>query len=103
MDKAVSINRKKFLGAYIDAPNGNHIPEDAYFCAGVFLSVLLPQLTFVAYGGILPLVVFALTAAAGSACGLAKYRSALRPMSCVVLGAEARVPPHWDASQKRAA
>jgi hypothetical protein len=102
MDNAVSINSKKILGAYIDAQSGDLIPEDAYFCAGVFLSMLLPEFAFVTYGGLVPLVTFAACAVAGSVYGLARYRSANRHLPCVVVGTEARVPPRKDVSRKRA-
>lgn len=101
MDNVVSINRVKVLGAYIDAQNGELIPEDAYFYAGVLLSVVLPQFTFFVYGGPLPLLAFAVIVLAGSIYGLARYRSPYRFPSCVDRGTEARVPPR--VSRKRVA
>lgn len=94
---------EELSGGYVNALNGEHIPEDAYFCAGVFLSMLLPEFTLVAYGGLLPLAAFALTAVAGTVYGVVKYRSAFRPLSCVVLGAEERVPQLGDGSLNWAA
>jgi hypothetical protein len=103
MDNLVSINRKKILGDYIDAQDSEHIPEDAYFCAGVFLSVLLPQYTFYVYGGFLPLIAFTVCALAGAAFGLARYWSPYTPLSCVATDTEEQVPPREDTSSKRAA
>lgn len=103
MNNVFSINRKKILGAYIDAHAGESIPGDAYFFTGVFLTMLLPQLTLFVYGGAPPLMAFAACALAGSAIGVAKYRSPYAPPSCVETGTEARVPPREDSSQKLAA
>jgi hypothetical protein len=102
MDNLVSINRNKFLGEYIDARNGELIPEGAYFCAGVFFSVLLPQFTLFVYGGFAPLIAFAACALAGSLLGVVRYRSPYEPPSCVEIGAESRKPPRQVSSRKRA-
>lgn len=102
MSDVISINSKKVLGQYIDARSGELIPEEAYFFAGVFLSVVLPQWIFYVYGGLVPGLAFAASAVSGSLFGVAKYRSSYRPLPCVV-GAAARVPPREGASCKRAA
>jgi hypothetical protein len=102
MNNVVSINRHKLLGKYIDAWNNEFIPKDAYFFAGVFLWILLPQLTFVLYGGFSPLIAFAASALAGSILGVVRYRSPYTPPSCVGTVTKARVPPRQDSSRKRA-
>jgi hypothetical protein len=73
MNDVVSINGRKFLGTYIDAQNGEWIPDEVVFAAGVILTMVLPQLICSAYG-LLPLSAFAVTALAGSLWGLANYR-----------------------------
>lgn len=102
MKNVISINRNKLLGAYIDAQNKERIPEDAYFYAGVFLWVLLPQLTLFLYGGITPLIIFAACALGGSLLGVAKYYSPSAPPSIAGTVTKARVPPRQDSSRKRA-
>ena len=102
MNNVISINRNKLLGKYINAWNNELIPEDAYFCAGVFLWMLLPQSTFFLYGSFPPLIAFAACALAGSLLGVAMYRSPYAPPSCVETVTKARVPPRQDSSRKRA-
>lgn len=73
MNNVVSINRRKVLGAYIDAQAGGLANEDAYFCAGVLSSLVMPQYVLFVYGGSLALIAFAVTGLIGLALGVAKY------------------------------
>jgi hypothetical protein len=74
MEKVVSINAGQFLGSYRDTQNNKQfIPEDSLFVAGVLLSMVLPELIYIAYGGFLPLIAFAGSAVAGSTWGVAMY------------------------------
>jgi hypothetical protein len=99
-----SINRKRLLGAYIDAQKTERIPEEAVFFTGVFLSAVLPQLTLSAYGGLVPLIAFVSVALVGSIWGWAIYlKSPYRLISCVDAETVPQAPPGEDANLKDAA
>jgi hypothetical protein len=83
--KVVRIHTKKFLGGYSHALERERINETVLFFAGVFLTVALPQIICIAYGGIIPLIAFASTVSAGSILGWVMYRHAPhRVVSCVI-------------------
>lgn len=99
MDNVVLFNRNN------DARNGELTPEDVYFFIRVFLPLLLPQLPLFVYGGFPPVIAFVACAAAGSALGIAKWRSPSALPSCVEAGTAtpAPAPARADSTLKRAA
>ena len=97
VDKVVSINRDMFLGAYIDARNGEHIPEVVVFAAGAILTVSLPQFILSVYGGITILIALAGSALIGAITGLIIYRHVpYQMLHCVDAVSAAQSPPRKE-------
>jgi hypothetical protein len=103
MNNLVSINRGKVLGDYIDAQFGE-TTEDAYFYAGVLLSVVLPQYALSVYGRFFPMIAFAITGLVGLTLGLARYYwFPYQSLSCVDSKAVTRIPPRANILSKKIA
>jgi hypothetical protein len=104
MKKVVSINNRRFLGAYDYAQKSERIPEDIFFFSGVIFSMALPQGIYSVYGGFISLIAFVGSALAGSLWGLVRYRRLPRRIiSCVDMGTMPQAPKSKDINQKLAA
>ncbi len=104
MKKVVSINNKRFLGAYDYAQNSERIPEDVFFFGGVLFSTALPEGLYIIYGGLIPLIAFAGSALIGGIWGLARYRRTPGQLvSCVETGTMPQAPQSKTINLKRAA
>lgn len=103
MRKLVQINKRRFLGDYY-AQNSEHIPEETFFFAGVTFSMVLPESMLVAYGGLVPLIVFASVALLGSLWGLVRYYQSPREfLSCFGKESRPQAPPSETPKLKKAA
>jgi hypothetical protein len=104
MDKVVSINNRRFLGAYCEAQNSERIPEEAFFFTGVILTVVLPEIIYCAYGGPVSPILFTGCALAGTLLGVAKYHQLLHQLiSSVRTRTVPQAPPSGGITLKKAA
>ena len=104
MDKVVSIYHRRFLGAYRYAQDCEAIPDEILFLTGVLFTVGLPQLVFFVYGGVTPLIAFAVSAVVGSIWGLVLfYLFPYQIPSCINSGSVRQAPPREDTRRKKAA
>jgi VIT1/CCC1 family predicted Fe2+/Mn2+ transporter len=109
MNNVVSINKRrsnerKFLDAYSDAQTKERIPDDAFFVAGVILSMILPEGIYSFYGGIVPLAAFVATALAGTILGVTMYyTAAFSFISYFSKSTVLQSPPSRDTMKKKAA
>jgi len=102
--RVVQIHTRKFLGGYSRSLERERINETVLFFAGVFLTVVLPQIICTAYGGIIPFIAFASTASAGSLLGWFMYRHApYRALRCVVERDAPHAPSTQTAADEKAA
>lgn len=97
-------NNDIFLGAYIEAQKNQRIPEEVYFAAGAILTVGLPEIFFIVYGGLIPFFVFASSLLVGAGLGVAKYRygSSYQTLS-LGIGPASQAPPSRRDTTKKAA
>lgn len=97
MKKIVSIYSAKFLGHYCYAQSNERIPAEVPFLFGVFLTVVLPQIICIVYGGIIPLVAFASVATVGCVLGWVLYRQMpYHVTSCFSTRNMPQAPPSED-------
>jgi hypothetical protein len=90
--------RSKFLRNLQRAVDGQ------VFFAGVILTVVLPTITYCAYGGPVPFKAFAVSGLLGVVLGLAiYYRYPFRIQRCVASESVNRTQPRDDADRKKAA
>lgn len=110
MSNVISINKNSegdkgsFLGAYIEAQNNQHIPEEVFFVAGVILTVGLPEFLLSVYGGLIPFIVFASSLLAGIGLGLATdyYKTPYQTLS-LSKGTESQVSTSRNDTTRKAA
>ncbi len=104
MNNVITLNGRMFLSAYCDEQNGVRIPDEAPFVIGVIFSIVLPQIIFFSYGGLVPLIAFVVNALAGTIWGLVLYRKApYRIISCISRGTLPQAPPSGHTTLKKAA
>lgn len=103
MKKVVSINHGKFLGSYIDAQNSVWVPDETYFFIGVLFSMVLPQIIYCIYGGLIPLLAVVSNASVGYFLGWTIYhRFPHRITSCFNAETEQQAPPDEGTKSKAA-
>ena len=110
MSNIISINKSteglnvNVLSAYIDAQYNQRIPEEVFFVAGAILTVVLPELFFSIYGGLIPFFVFASSLIGGVGLGLAKYNDK-SPYQTLSLSNQtvSQVQPRKENTRKEAA
>lgn len=110
MRNIVSINNDNksdndvFLGAYIEAQKNQRIPEEVYFVAGAILTVGLPEIFFIFYGGLIPFFVFASSLLVGIGLGVTKYYygSPYQTLS-LARGTVSQAPPSEQDTTRKAA
>jgi hypothetical protein len=88
--KAISINSRKFLGDYIDAQNGERLPE-GLLCSGLLVSGTLLTISCIA-GGPLTLVTIACVLILGSGLGVALKRYRRYTISSCINGVVSLTP-----------
>lgn len=75
MRKVIPMAARKSSGSYFGRIR-ERIPEEASFYAGVFLTLGIPQIACVAYGGTVSFAALAAAALGGAAWGVIMYRQA---------------------------
>ena len=104
MSNVVALNSRRFLGAYCEAQNSKSIPEEVFFFTGVILTIVLPQIIYSAYGGLVILFMFAGVALAGTFLGVAMYyQLPYKLISFAKMGTVPQAPPSGSNTLKKAA